>query len=201
MQRIKIIRHSERLDYSYPIYWLFCFGHPWSDSPLTKKGHNMAKNKGKNLQNEQEFYPGNIYTSPYSRTMSTATAITKSFPKSQIIIEPLLAEHQPMFKDKPKLYPDGIPTTYNGETTDFSYPESYENFIKRVEFIIPKLIEKNTDDILIVTHGEVLKCFISYLQDKFPDVIMDPGKTPYLTTLHFKVNENKEIDGSSIYVE
>lgn len=49
MTKIKIIRHSERLDYKHPFYWLICFGYHWSDSPLTKTGHEMAKTKGEML--------------------------------------------------------------------------------------------------------------------------------------------------------
>lgn len=201
MQTIKIIRHSERLDYTYPLYWLLCFGQYWADSPLTKRGHKIAKSKGKDLADAKTYYPSYIYTSPYNRTMATAAEIKNQFTHSQLIIEPLLCEHQPYTKHNIALYPGGIPTTYEGVETGFAYPESYEQFENRVKFIISKLIDKHDEDILIVTHGEVLKSFIVELQNKYPYKKLDPGKTPYLTILSFQLDENKNIVEDSIQIE
>lgn len=201
MIKIKIIRHSERLDYSYPLYWLVCFGHYWADSPLTTNGHKIAYTKGKEMV-ANNFNPKYIYTSPYSRTMATSTEIKKSFPHTEIMIEPLLSEYQPIYKHKINLYPDGIPTTYDGNETDFSYPEIYEAFSDRVQFIISKLIEKNSEDLLIVTHGELLKLYINYIQTLYPDLLLDSGSVPYLTTLTFDYDkENESIVESSIILE
>jgi broad specificity phosphatase PhoE len=134
--------------------------------------------------------------------MATSTEIKKSFPDTEIIIEPLLAEYQPYYKHCINLYPDGIPTTYDGIETSFIYPEKYINFNKRVKFIISKLMDKHNDDIIVVTHGEVLKAFISYLQIQYPDLMLDSGSTPYLTVLSFKyVKVTKKIDETSIWIE
>lgn len=188
MVQIKIIRHSERLDFSHPFYWLFCFGQYWADSPLTTEGYQMANAKGKEMVSK-DFNPVHIYTSPYTRTMATATEIKNSFPHSEIIIEPLLAEHQPNYKHRINLYPNGIPTTYDGKETKFSYPENYEDFTARVQFIITTLLEKHDDDIIVVTHGEVLKVLINYVQSIYPDLMLDPGTTPYLTILSFEYDK------------
>lgn len=198
MPIIKIIRHSERLDFTYPLYWIFCIGQYWSDSPLTRNGHLIAAKKGKKLIDDN-FKPKKIYTSPYKRTLATATEIKTSFPSIEIIIEPLLAEHQPNYKHNIDLYPNGIPTDYNGETTIFKYPESYSSFSKRIKFIIDNLMKANTEDFIIVTHGEVLKTFINYLNTLYPNIVLDPGNTPYLTILSFEYNEN--IIESSIKIE
>ena len=201
MIQVKIIRHSERLDFSNPLYWIICFGQHWSDSPLTKKGHEMAYDKGVQMVSDN-FKPNYIYTSPYNRTMSTSTEIKLSFPHCEIIIEPLLAEYQPMYKHRINLYPNGIPTTYNGEKTDFSYPETYENFEKRIQFIISKLINKHDGDIIIVTHGEVLKTYINYIQSLYPDLMLDPGSTPYLTAVSFDYDKvNMKIDEKTARIE
>lgn len=189
---IKIVRHSERLDFSYPLYWLMCIGQYWADTPLTQNGHELAFDKGKQMATESiKFNPKQIYTSPYNRTMSTATEIKSSFPQCEIIIEPLLAEYQPMRKHCINLYPNGIPTTYEGEKIDFEYPETYDNFRHRVNFIIGKLIEKHDDDIIVVTHSEVLKVYINYIQMMYPDLMLDSGSTPYLTTLSFEYDKSK----------
>ncbi|AGC01733.1 phosphoglycerate mutase family protein [Acanthamoeba polyphaga moumouvirus] len=200
MTKIKIIRHSERLDYKHPFYWLLCFGYHWSDSPLTTTGHEMAKIKGEMLT-KINFNPKNIYVSPYNRTMETATEIKAYFPDSEIIIEPLLAEYQPYFKHKITLYPEGIPTDFCGQKTEFKYPENYEQFISRVKFIIQQLINKNNEDLVIITHGEILKVLISDFQTTYPDIFLDCQKVSYLTTLSFEYDENKNILEKSISIE
>ncbi len=192
MVLIKIIRHSERLDFTNKIYWLICFGHYWADSPLTVKGHEMANNKGKQMITHN-FNPKYIYTSPYTRTMATSTEIKTSFPYAEIIIEPLLSEYQPFFKHRINLYPSGIPTTYEGQDTAFDYPETYNDFSRRIQYIISKLIDKHNDDLIVVTHGEVLKVFIAYIRSIYPDLSLDPGTTPYLTTLTFEYDKDTNI--------
>ena len=193
MVKVKIIRHSERFDFSHPFYWLFCFGQYWADTPLTTNGYIIANDKGKQIMKDN-FNPKYIYTSPYNRTMSTATEIKNSFPESQMLIEPLVSEYQPYRKHTVNLYPKGIPTSYDGKETSFTYPETYEKFLERVNFIITKLIEKNDHDFIIMTHGAVLKAFAVYLQHKFPDLILDPKDAPYLSVLSFDYDsESKQI--------
>jgi len=205
--KIKIIRHSERLDYTKPLQWLFYIGYYWSDSPLTLNGHEMARSKGQELAKEIDFDPRFIYTSPYIRTMETATSIQNSFPKAQIIIEPLLAEYQPYYKHTITLFPKGVPATYQGEETEFTYPETYEKHVDRVKFIIQKIIDKHdlrstsvdiSHDIIIVTHGEVIKTYAEYLLEIYPDTLLDIGNTPYLTTISFEYDTklNKIIEES-----
>jgi broad specificity phosphatase PhoE len=201
MVQIKMIRHSERLDFTNPFYWLMCIGQYWADSPLTKNGHDIANIKGKKMISE-DFKPKYIYTSPYNRTMSTSTEIKTSFPHCEIIIEPLLAEYQPTHKHRINLYPNGIPTTFEGEETEFNYPETYENFEKRIKFIISQLINKHDTDIIIVTHGEVLKTYINYIQALYPDLMLDPGSTPYLTILSFDYDKvGMKIDEKTVRIE
>ncbi len=200
MVKVKLIRHSERLDYSHPFYWLFCIGHYWADSPLTSKGYQIARAKGAEMVKD-DFKPKYIYTSPYSRTMATAIEIKNAFPHSEIKIEPLLAEYQPHYKHRITLYPNGLPTEYDGAKTDFNFPETYDNFSRRVEFIVGKLLEKNTDDFIVMTHGEVLKNYINKLQEMYPNIVLDPGTTPYLTVLTFDYDpETKTIIEDSVNI-
>lgn len=198
---IKIIRHSERLDYTYPLYWLFCLGHYWSDPPLTTNGHIVALEKGRELASSK-FNPKYIYTSPYTRTLATSTEIRSSFPQTEIMIEPLLSEYQPHYAHRINLYPNGIPTLFEGQETGFSYPESFEDFSKRIQFIIDKLIEKNNDDIIIITHGEVVKLYANYIQTLYPDLLLDLDSIPYLTTLSFIYDKtNNRIDEKSVKLD
>ena len=201
MIQVKIIRHSERLDYTNPVYWLFCIGNYWADSPLTANGHKLAHDKGIEMVST-DFNPKHIYTSPYKRTMATSTEIKTSFPHSEIVIEPLLSEHQPYYKHHIELYPNGIPTLYNGQETEFTYPETYDDFSNRVQYIISALVEKNDHDLIIVTHGEFLKLYINHLQTTYPDLLLDSSGTPYLTVLSFVINkETGEIDEKTIKIE
>jgi broad specificity phosphatase PhoE len=190
MVKIKIIRHSERLDFTRPFYWLFCIGQYWSDSPLTANGYQMARQKGQEIADDETFNPAYIYTSPYTRTLETGTEIQASFPHSKIVIEPLLAEYQPNFRHRISLYPEGIPATYEGQEIDFSYPETYDKFTSRVLFIISKLAEKHDEDIIIITHGEVLKVYTNYIQLMYPDLMIDIGSAPYLTTISFTFDKS-----------
>lgn len=189
MVKIKIIRHSERLDCSHPFYWMFCFGHYWADTPLTSNGYKLAKDKGKELAADFTFHPNNIYTSPYIRTMATAAKIQESFPQSKIVIEPLMAEYQPYYKHRINLYDNNIPTTYEGQETDFSYPETYEDFTKRVIFIMERIMEKQEEDFIIVTHSEFIKVYGKYIISLYPDVMLDLIKPPYLSTLSFEYDK------------
>jgi len=201
MIQIKIVRHSERLDYTNPLYWMICFGQHWSDSPLTSNGYKMAKIKGILLKKDN-YDPTHIYTSPYTRTLATSTEIKSSFINAEIVIEPLIAEYQPRIKDYTSLYPHGIPTIYDGHDTEFVFPESYNSFVNRIHFIIFKLLEKHNSDIMVVTHGEVLKVLISHLQTSYPNVMLNAGNTPYLTTLSFKYDKiNNMIIEDSICLE
>uniref|UniRef100_A0A6C0LQY9 Phosphoglycerate mutase family protein n=1 Tax=viral metagenome TaxID=1070528 RepID=A0A6C0LQY9_9ZZZZ len=205
--QIKIIRHSERLDYANPLKWLFYFGQYWYDAPLTINGSKSAKEKGKNLKDDI-FNPKYIFTSPYTRTLTTSTEIKETFSSSKIIIEPLLAEYQPKDKHTIALYPDGIPTTYNDINTEFSFPETYEDFTKRIKFIIQQLIDDYDQDMIIITHGESLKVFINYLQNMYPESILNIDrnsnidKIPYLTTISFIYDKTRrEILHDSIKID
>ena len=199
--RVVIIRHSERLDYTSPLLWMVCIGHYWNDSPLTYRGYTMARERGQKLA-ETEIKPKLIYTSPYNRTMATANEILNHFPGAVLAIEPLLSEYQPSSPHTVSLYPNGIPTTFEGVETEFRFPETEEELDKRVRFIISKLIEKNDDDIILVTHGEIVKVFTNYLVMAYPDLILDLRGAPYLTSLSFEFDKTtQQIIPSTIQVE
>lgn len=199
--QVKVIRHSERLDYANPIYWLFCIGHYWADPPLTTSGHDYAYQKGFEIF-ASGFDVQTIYTSPYARTIETATEIKASYPQANMIIEPLLSEYQPSYKHRVNLYPNGIPTSYCGNETSFNYPELYEDFVKRVDFIIDALLRKQSENFIIITHGEFLKVCINHIQTLYPDLLLDPKNISYLTALSFDYDKDTNtIIESSVKIE
>ena len=202
--RIKIVRHSERLDCTYPYIWIFYLGYYWFDTPLTTNGCKMAKEKGKEFA-DNNFSPKCIYTSPYIRTYQTATEISSIFPGTEIKVEPLLAEYQPTFKHRITIYPEGIPCIFNGKQTEYSFPETYEKHVERVKFIIENLIANHgdNDDILIITHAEVIRTYLQHhLAIVCPDTIINGNVINYLTTLTFQFDKktNNIID-NSIHIE
>jgi broad specificity phosphatase PhoE len=194
MVHIKIIRHSERLDYAYPWYWIFCIGQYWTDPPLTLNGHLMAKRKGCELK--KEFDPKIIYTSPYTRTFSTAIEINYSFPEAKIVLQPLLSEFQYFKNHSTSFYPLGIPATFNGKETKFNFPENYEDFEERIIYCINKLIKNAESDILIVTHAEAIKVFAGYLKSIYTDITLEFKNIGYLDTLSFDYVDNQIIKNS-----
>lgn len=203
--KIKIIRHSERLDYTYPLYWIFFsgFGQYWLDPSLTSNGHAMAKEKAIVLAKAKpDFDPQYIYTSPYTRTIDTANEFQSIFTNAEVLIEPLLSEYQPYFGHSTSIYPNGIPTTYNGNKTIFTYRESHANFCLRVQFIVSKLIEKHHNDIILVTHGEFIRIYANYIKTIYPELEFESDNVPYLTVLSFEYDkDNNQIIKDSVSIE
>jgi len=192
--KVKIIRHGERMDYSNPLYWAFHFGHYWYDSPLTTNGHNSARKKGVELKNNG-FNPKYIITSPYLRTLETSSEINMSF-NATIQIEPLLSEYQKNYIHRTSLYPNGIPTTFNGNPTTYKYPETYDVFKDRVIFIINSLLFNHDDDMIIVSHGELIKVYALYLLELYITEIFELPYIDYLTILSFDYEDGQIIKES-----
>lgn len=187
MYKVKIIRHAERLDYKNPLQWFFSFGQYWADTPLTNNGYLLAYQKGVDIMSEN-FNPQKIYTSPYIRTMATASQIQKSITSANVVIEPLISEYQQLFRHNTTMYPAGIPAIKLPHLF-FEYPESYENFVVRVEYAINSLLEKNTDDFIIVTHGAFLSAFMAIYCD-----IQKETSFAYLSSITFMYDTiNKKI--------
>lgn len=196
MVRVIIIRHSERLDFTYPLYWLTCIGQFWADTPLTNNGKKMALTKGQELKST--INPHNIYTSPYIRTIATTEQIAQSFPEAKIIIEPLLSEYQPYYRHSITKYPKGIPI----ENTPFRFPETLIDFDKRAEYIIEHMMKNNDKDFIIVTHGEFIRFSVEWLNKKFEDLKLYIKSIDYLTTVSFEYDPtNGKINKTSVKID
>lgn len=191
--KIKILRHSERYDYKYPHRWIFYLGHYWADTHLTYEGRKMAASKAKAIKNSP-FNAKWVYTSPYIRTMETAVEIKNVFNNCQLVIEPLLSEYQPYWRHNVSLYPCGIPTSHRGEPTEFNFPETKEQHRKRIEYILNAIISnhKNDDELIIVTHAEVVRTACELLNTKFPDLLLDATVLPYLGELSFEYDKSTD---------
>lgn len=171
VQQIKVIRHSERLDYARPYYWCICFGYLSQDPPLSKRGYELVLEKAEDLLAEA-FVPDRIYTSPYLRTMTTATIIHEHYPDSSLAIDAGLSEYQNIQAHRTSLCPNGI-------VSEWSWPETREQMTKRAIETINNIIERHpNEDILIVTHRPLIKMYAKYLGQDLSDV-------PYLSGISF----------------
>lgn len=193
LTKVRIIRHSARLDQSNYFTWQFMIGQYGDDSSLSTDGYTMAITKGQQLASEGLKFK-HVFCSPYKRTIATGTQFLESFPESTIVIEPLLAEEQLSKAHIIELYNKPIPCKYNGVLTEFSFPETVSTFNKRVQFIVSKLIEDHGDsgDIVMVTHGAIVKSYASYVSSLFPDLGIDTWTAPYLTTLSFTFDKSSQ---------
>lgn len=203
MLKIKIMRHSERYDHiHYLKWWSSCLWVNISDSPLTENGINMADAKGKELL-DNGFCPNVVFSSPYTRTIDTSIEILKYFPKADFFIEPLLSEFQYWYAHTTFLYKEGIPCKYKGEDTNYNFPESYQEFDSRVNFIMEKIINdyKSKNTILIITHSEFIKSYINFIKKNTETIINEPAIN-YLTSVTFDYDINNScIDGKSVIIE
>jgi phosphohistidine phosphatase SixA len=99
--RCCIIRHAERSDLKYPLFWLIkCIvsqeNASLSDPPITRKGIIESQQLAMWLYRYSAFVPDIIYTSPYLRCTQTASAIKYAYQKMgyniDIIMDPHLSE-------------------------------------------------------------------------------------------------------------
>lgn len=193
--RVKICRHSERLDYANPLYWLICFGYHGTDPPLTERGCSMVENKAQQLLSEG-FVPQKIFTSPYLRTMTTASIMQKYWPTADIHVEPGLSEYQSWRKHRTAVYPNGIESTYE-------FPERHDAMRIRARETIDSLIKKSSGDLMIVTHGAIVRAYADHVNDMIQGYNLlkeetvpqlDTSSINYLGTLSFTIEDNKLSD-------
>lgn len=193
--KVKICRHSERLDYANPLYWLICFGYHSADPPLTERGCTMVENKAQQLLSEG-FTPQRIYSSPYLRTMTTASIMQKYWPGAEIHMETGLSEYQSWRKHRTTIFPAGIESTY-------AFPERHEDMRSRARETIDNLIKKSTGDLMIVTHGAIVRAYAEYVNEMIQGYNLlkeeavpqlDTSNINYLGTLSFTIEDNKLSD-------
>lgn len=109
----------------------------------------------------------NIYTSPATRCVQSASMISKIFKQDFNILEDLHprkcgAFNGLTFEQIEEKYPDGLERLINNPnvpTPDDA--ESVSSFIERIKHSIDKIIEKNQGNrIIIVTHKDVIKAAV-----------------------------------------
>ncbi len=131
----------------------------WQNSDLTKKGIRGAKLLRNRLEDVKFDF---IYSSPLSRAMETAEYIKKNDEKL-IVLEEVkemgFGEWEGLEKEK-------LETSYSQEYYNFwnkphlyktSGGESFEDLYKRIERGLNKIIKNGGENVLLVSHGVVIK--------------------------------------------
>lgn len=153
----------------------------WNDSPLSELGIQQAEWLSERLENVSIDI---IYSSPLGRALKTAEIVrgTKNIDiisrdnlreinggmwegKEQEYIEKEFKEQLNNYWNAPHLY---VP--YGGE----NFEQVRDRAVKEIENIINENEGKN---ILVVTHGATLKCFMSYVRNIS---IKDLWEPPYI---------------------
>lgn len=185
--KIIFIRHSERYDRTYPLHWIcnIASGAYMFDTPLSQNGLTMASGKATELiQTEHQITT--IYTSPYLRTMTTAMTIGESYPDAKVIINRDISEYQAHFSHKTNICPNNISHTF---------PESYDELESRICSFLDITLEshKENDEILVVTHSEIIKTLGNILSNLIDEFEFDED-VPYLARLELHITENDITD-------
>ncbi|MCF0147037.1 MAG: histidine phosphatase family protein [Clostridium sp.] len=164
------------------------------DIELNEIGINQAMELSNKLKGLNYNFK-KIYTSPQKRALKTAKIISEISNVPYIIAEDLKEINMGqweglIWKDVEDKYPLEY-KEWKGNRR-FNPPpngESYEDMMQRVIIALHKIINENTDDVVIVTHSAVIMCLQCYITN-----------TSFNEMLKFKTNnaEITEIDSKFI---
>ena len=160
----------------------------WQNSDLTKKGIRGAKLLRKRLEDINFDY---IYSSPQTRALETAEYIKKEDEKLIIldeIKEMGFGEWEGLEKEK-------LEIQYREEYYNFwnkphiyktSGGESFEELYKRIEVGLNKIIKNGGENVLLVSHGVVIKSIQSMVKGHSLEELWTP---PFLENTSLTVLE------------
>lgn len=160
----------------------------WQNSDLTKKGIRGAKLLRKRLEDINFDY---IYSSPQTRALETAEYIKKEDEKLIIldeIKEMGFGEWEGLEKEK-------LEIQYREEYYNFwnkphmyktSGGESFEELYKRIEVGLNKIIKNGGENVLLISHGVVIKSIQSMVKGHSLEELWTP---PFLENTSLTVLE------------
>lgn len=152
---ILFIRHGESQDDIEDRYG------GWSDFDLTPKGKQQITNKWKDIKSLGEAFEI-IITSPLKRAIQTGEILRMEFRVPMEKLEYVKERNtygvlSGMKKEEAKKkYPDQVKKLDNGEYIDGS--ERYEDLTQRVKKSLVLLEKSGKKSVIVVTHGNYLKC-------------------------------------------
>lgn len=160
----------------------------WKNSDLTKKGIRGAKLLRKRLEDINFDY---IYSSPQTRALETAEYIKKEDEKLIILDE----IKEMGFGEWEGLEKENLEIQYREEYYNFwnkphmyktSGGESFEELYKRIEVGLNKIIKNGGENVLLVSHGVVIKSIQSMVKGHSLEELWTP---PFLENTSLTVLE------------
>ena len=200
-RKLWVVRHGLRIDFTTP-GWTDTAENPYNP-PLDSKGLTQAEETAERLKNEKIDY---IFTSPFIRTLQTASAVAEkkgmSFNIEKGLSEWLKSSEFPYM-------PDLYSTDYLAEQfplidrnyksmASAGYPESREDLDARTEDALLKIFDKYDGSILVISHGSPIKSIYKALINVFPE-----DYQPMCSVSMFRYSSdgwNLEIDSDSSHL-
>jgi len=133
----------------------------WTDLDLSLKGREQIKEKAKKIKALGPNFE-KILTSPFKRAFQSAEILALELGLSIDTFEYLKERNSygvlsGMEKDRAReLYPDQVQKLESEEYVDGS--ERYEDLVLRVKKSLELLREKGFENVVLVTHGNYMKC-------------------------------------------
>jgi broad specificity phosphatase PhoE len=146
------------------------------DIELTEKGHDQAKNAGKWLYDTvvgwESWKSFDVYSSPYTRAVQTANNIVDYLASYEDDCDVTFKRQDPRLREREwgtlRDLNDSLDKGSKDHLFDFFYKptegESFANVYDRVACFHQWLMTQNSNsNIIIVAHGESIKCYLAYL--------------------------------------
>ncbi|MCW6036309.1 histidine phosphatase family protein [Spirulina subsalsa FACHB-351] len=155
-QTVWIARHGNRLDFVYPDW--FNTAQRRYDPPLSEDGFLQAQALGQRLQKEAIAH---IFASPFLRTVQTAHAVAECL-NLPIKLESGLSEwlNPHWMTEMPeRLLPEVLAQQYPRLDLSYTscvipqYPETENEVMERSAVTVHQLVQKYSEDILLVGHA------------------------------------------------
>lgn len=141
-----------------------------TDIPLNAMGIMQAESLGKQLK-EADFCINRIYTSRLERARKTAEIIGEILQVQYEAFEGLEEMNLGLWEGKtwkevPTLYPSAYEEWHqNRRYTRIPEGESYQDVLERVLVALKEIIQREQNDIVIVTHSAIIMTLRSFIYD------------------------------------
>lgn len=169
--KVYLVRHGQTNENSK-------FIHQNSEASLSKLGIKQAE---KLTERVKHIKIDLIITSPFKRTMQTTNIINNVLNKpvieSELLIEikrPTEIEGLSAYDDKALDIKNLIKSNLHNPRYKHSDEETYEELIKRSRVALNFISKQNAENILVVTHGELIRSLIGVilLNDSFTSQLL-----------------------------
>lgn len=164
---IYLVRHGQTEDNEKKVYY------GKKDSSLNLKGKEQAKQVGQQLR---DIRFSKVFLSESKRTKETVKLILENKEANYIIDKRINEMDMGIFEGRDyKQLEELYPEQWKGwceNWIDYTPPkgENFSSFYKRIESFINDIKALKDENILIVTHGGVIKSFYTYVMGGHPEM-------------------------------